>query len=172
MYKQFFVDTWPWWAGGISIGLFVFLLAYLTGQGLGVSTGYVNLCKLTLPVKKYKFFNTDDFKDIFNWRFFFVIGIILGGLGAGLAAGNYYADFRKGFEMMNQVFPGNTKYIALFIGGILVGFGARFAGGCTSGHSILGMAQLSPSSIISTICFLAAGFATANILYRLIGGVI
>jgi uncharacterized membrane protein YedE/YeeE len=71
--------------------------------------------------------------------------------------------------MLATIFPGYLKYIMLFIGGILVGFGARFAGGCTSGHGIVGNAQLALPSFISTICFMIGGFLMINILFRLLG---
>jgi len=72
--------------------------------------------------------------------------------------------------MMNLVFPGPVKYLVLFLGGVLVGFGSRLSGGCTSGHGIVGMAQGALPSITATICFMAAGFVISNLIFRLMGG--
>lgn len=163
---------WPWWAGGLAIGSFMFFFYVFTGNGLGISTGFVNLCKIALPTKNLAFFQKDAFKNVFDWKFVFVIGLIIGGLISNFWVEGMGGDFNftKGFTMMEQVFPGYTKYIVLFLGGILVGFGARFAGGCTSGHAMLGNSQLELSSFISTICFMVSAFITVNILFRLFGG--
>lgn len=166
------INFWPWWAGGLAIGSFMFFFYIFTGNGLGISTGYVNLCKLALPTKNLSFFQKESFKDIFDWKFVFVIGLVTGGFISNFLVegmGGTF-NFTKGFEMMNEVFPGYFKYIVLFIGGILIGFGARFAGGCTSGHAMLGNSQLNLSSFIATICFMISAFITVNILFRLLGG--
>jgi len=169
MFKTIFIDIWPWWAGGAAIGLFIFLFFIFTGNPLGVSTGCVNLCKITLPTKGMKFFEKEAFKNKFDWRFLFVIGLIAGGFLSITLSKDLTFNFDKGFTMLATIFPGYLKYIMLFIGGILVGFGARFAGGCTSGHGIVGNAQLALPSFISTICFMIGGFLMINILFRLLG---
>jgi len=169
MFKTIFIDIWPWWAGGAAIGLFIFLFFVFTGNPLGVSTGCVNLCKITLPTKGMKFFDKEAFKNKFDWRFFFVVGLIAGGFISITLSKDLTFNFDKGFTMLATIFPGYLKYIMLFAGGILVGFGARFAGGCTSGNGIVGNAQLALPSFISTICFMIGGFLMINILFRLLG---
>lgn len=170
MYEAIFVNTWPWWAGGLAIGSFIFLFFIFTGNALGVSSGCVNLCKIAFPTKNLKFFQKAAFKNIYDWRFLFVTGLVIGGLISSLVSGHFGFNFDKGFETLATVFPGSLKFIILFFGGLLVGFGARFAGGCTSGHGMVGNAQLSPSSFISTICFMIAGFIVTNLIFRVLGG--
>ncbi|HPZ09350.1 MAG TPA: YeeE/YedE thiosulfate transporter family protein [Candidatus Eremiobacteraeota bacterium] len=169
MFETIFVSVWPWWAGGVAIGLFIFLFFIFTGNPLGVSTGCVNLCKITLPTKGLKFFEKEAFKNKFDWRFLFVMGLIIGGLLSITLGKDLTFNFEKGFTMLATIFPGYLKYVMLFAGGILVGFGARFAGGCTSGHGIVGNAQFLLPSFISTICFMIGGFLMMNILFRVIG---
>jgi len=170
MYDIIFVSLWPWWAGGIAIGLFVFLFFLVTGQALGVSTGYVNLCKLALPVKNHSFFQAKAYDRSSNWRIFFLAGIFAGGCISAFAAHNAGFNFSKGFEYLAHLFPGPLKFAVLFIGGLFLGFGARLAGGCTSGHGIVGMAQLALPSLISTLFFMIAGIIIANLLVWMRGG--
>jgi len=170
MYQTIFIDTWPWWAGGIAIGLFVFLFFIVTGKTLGVSTGYVNLCQLALPVKKLSFFQSPAYGESSRWRLFFIIGMVGGGFISALAAHTAGFSLDKGFQAMAPVFPGPVKYLVLFLGGLFLGFGARLAGGCTSGHGIVGMAQMALPSVISTIFFMISGIILANLIFRVIGG--
>jgi hypothetical protein len=116
--------AWPFWAGGIAIGLFVVLFAWITGKALGVSTGYGTLCgRLSaLPT-----FRRKPYAD--PWRLWFVAGIPLGGLVSSLLAGN--ATWRPRIAAFEDLFgPGLlAKAAVLGAGGFLVGWGARRAGG-------------------------------------------
>jgi len=170
MDKELLTGIWPWWIGGPAIGIFMFLFLIVTGNFLGVSTGLVNLCKIGLPTKNMKFFEKDAFKKIYDWRFLFVAGLILGGFISMLLSGHISFNFNKGFETLGAIFPGYLKYIVLFIGGILIGFGARFAGGCTSGHSIMGISQLETASLVTTFFFMLSGFLVTNIIFYFLGG--
>ncbi len=152
-----FVTRWPFWAGGLAIGGFVLLFLLSTGKPLGVSTGFQDACEALTDASARR-----------SWRLPFIGGLIGGGLVAALlgglsptwAMGAFDATFGDSIALKAAVFTG---------GGVLVGFGARLAGGCTSGHGIVGMAQLAPSSIIATISFMIAGFATTHILLNALG---
>lgn len=146
---------WPWWLSGAAIGLFVPLFAWVTGKALGISSGYAEMCSLRPGPER--------------WKLWFVLGLPLGGaLGAWLGGGlSAHTTVTRIGDALNLGTAGQMALIAF--GGVLVGWGARRAGGCTSGHSIVGVAQGARSSIVATLLFLLAGLATANLLYRVIG---
>jgi uncharacterized protein len=149
---------WPAWVGGLSIGGFVLLFLYFQNQALGVSTGYLDVCQyITTPRQKA------------TWRLPFLVGIVLGGFISALLSGGLALNFSAGlYDLVASSLW--AKALLFTSGGVLLGYGSRVAGGCTSGHSIVGIAQLAPSSIITTLAFMATGFAVTNLLLRAVGG--
>ena len=99
-----------------------------------------------------------------SWRLRFLGGIVLGGLLAALAAGTWSPGFDAG---LLRTAPGWLQAPLLLVGGGLLGYGARLAGGCTSGHGIVGMAQLARSSLVATGLFMVAGAAVTFAVLRL-----
>jgi len=165
-----FVEPWPFWVGGIIIGLLVPLLYYYFNTALGVSTGYGNLVKIVLPARNLKWIKS-KFPETWSWRVYFIAGIILGGFISSVLGGN------PGFTSEMGVFTSAVQWPALltatyfFAGGVLLGLGARIARGCTSGHSIHGISNLHISSIAATILFLIGGVIAANLIrITLLGG--
>ncbi len=167
--KNIFVDPWPFWAGGILIGLLVPLLYYYFNTALGVSTGYGNLVKIFFPARQLQWIKT-NFSDTFSWRVFFIVGIILGGFISSLLSGNAGLTAEMGRFTDLARLPFAVNAIFFLSGGVLLGLGARIAGGCTSGHSIHGLANFHISSILVTILFLAGGALAANIVRVLLLG--
>lgn len=159
MIETLFVDRWPWWAGGLAVGLFVLVFVLGSGHLLGVSTGYADACSAVSDPKVRK-----------SWRLPFIGGIVLGGLLSVLLAGSYHPTVLMGLLDAELAPPLWAKALIFTGGGMLIGYGARLAGGCTSGHAIVGVAQLARSSIIATIGFMIAGMAVTNIMFRLIAG--
>jgi hypothetical protein len=115
-----FIRPWPFWAGGLAIGAFAVALAGLTGKGLGVSSGFGTLCSLVsgLPILRQR-----PFAD--RWRLWFLIGIPLGGLAATALAGKLYPKEPPRWLTGEHV----PALAVLFLGGLLVGYGARLSGG-------------------------------------------
>ncbi len=170
MYQALFVDTWPWWVGGILIGLLVPALYYFKNTALGVSTGYGNLVKI-ISRSKLPWLQGKKFADTWGWRVFFIGGMVLGAFVAGRLRGGpiLTPEMSLFTEVLNWPFLGSALYF--FSGGLFLGLGARLAGGCTSGHSIHGVANLHKSSIIVTIVFLIFGAIAAAFLRGfLLGG--
>jgi len=167
--QSIFVDPWPFWAGGVVIGLLVPLLYYYFNTALGVSTGYGNLVKIFLPSKNLQWIKS-KYAETFSWRVFFIAGIILGGLLSALLSGNFGLTAEMGRFTSIAQWPALLNALFFFAGGILLGLGARIAGGCTSGHSIHGIANLHISSILATIFFLIGGVIAANIVRSLFLG--
>lgn len=169
LFDYVFVRPWPFWAGGLIIGLLVPLLYYIYNTALGVSTGYGNLAKMVFPSQHLKWFQT-QFQETVSWRVYFIIGIILGGFLSARLAGRPLVISEMGQFTLIRGWPFLLNALYFFIGGLLLGLGARIAGGCTSGHSIHGIANLHSSSIIVTILFLAGGVVAANIVRILLLG--
>ena len=163
IYLKIFVDPWPYWAGGILIGLLVPLLYHYFNTALGVSTGYGNLAKIVIPSSKSLAWIKTDFAETLSWRVYFIAGIILGGLISAILSGKAGLDFGMGLLTEMTSWPAILYTLYFFVGGLLLGLGARIAGGCTSGHSIHGIANLHLSSIMATIFFIAGGVIAANI---------
>jgi uncharacterized protein len=167
--QAIFIEPWPFWAGGILIGLLVPLLYYFFNTALGVSTGYGNLVKISLPSRNLKWIKS-DYAETFSWRVFFIAGIIIGGfISARLADSPGFTLEMGRFTGLVQ-WPVVANAIYFFVGGILLGLGARIAGGCTSGHSIHGIANLHISSILATILFIIGGIIAANLVRAILMG--
>ena len=168
-------QPWPWYISGPAISIVMFLLLYL-GQGFGVSANLRTLCAIGGGGKFSNFFNF-DWKAQY-WNLIFVVGAISGGFiasyfltsnhpvqlstavltelehyGVVNAGTQFLPDELFSFEALLTVRGG----IMMVLGGFLVGFGARYAGGCTSGHAISGLSNLQLPSLIAVIGFFIGG---------------
>lgn len=153
------LQHWPFWIAGMAIGAFVPLFALASGKLLGVSSGYAEACALHKPAGKDR------------WKLWFALGLPLGGLAGALATGTLELQSTSAAIAENFHVVGAAQYLLLALGGALVGYGARTAGGCTSGHSIAGIALGAKSSLVATLGFMIGGFAATWILVALAGGV-
>lgn len=180
--------SWPWYVAGPLIGLFVPLLLLLTGKSFGVSSSLKHTCAATVPGTADYF--DYDWREKGRWNLLFVAGIVLGGvlavqlLGGGGPTGisaATKADLRAlGFSDFSGLVPPELfrwtslttlpGLATLVLGGFLVGFGARYAGGCTSGHGITGMATLQVPSVIAVAGFFVGGLFTTYVLLPLLLG--
>ena len=120
IFEALFVRPWPFWAGGLGIGLFAVGLAWLTGKSLGVSSGFGTLCSL---VSGLPLFRQKPFAE--RWRLWFLLGLPLGGLIAAGLAGSLVVKPSIALITGGSVPP----TLVLAAGGFLVGYGARLAGG-------------------------------------------
>jgi uncharacterized protein len=174
-------QPWPWYAGGIIIGLTVPLLLILGNKHFGISANLRHACAAFFP-GNIKFFRYNWKREI--WNVCFACGILVGGFLATryLSAGDpievnpaLMAELKNyGISDNSSLVPSELfsveniftprSMILLIGGGFLVGFGTRYAGGCTSGHSIMGISNLQLPSVIATICFMVGGFLMANFL--------
>lgn len=146
------MQPWPWWVSGILIGLTVPLLYLLAGKAFGISTSFQEMGSLCAPHSKWEYLSKFD-RAGHLWTLVFVAGI---GLGA-LVANNFLTP--EPVEFLPEMFRSPGGLLQLLVGGWLVGFGARYAGGCTSGHSITGISNFNWPSLLATICFFAGGLA-------------
>jgi uncharacterized membrane protein YedE/YeeE len=161
-------DPWPWWFAGAMVGLFLPFFYYLANRPLGVSTGYGNFCRMVVPHTRLEALNTKAYKDIFTWRVFFIIGIVLGAAMPKILAGDY--SLIQEFAKFNSTVTASVSLSALWFltGGILLGLGSRIGHGCTSAHTINGIPNLASSGFIASASFFAGAVFIANIIYRVI----
>lgn len=148
-----FASRCPWYVAGPLIGLCVVGLLWATNRPLGATGGFIDLVAwLRRPSAAPR------------WTLALLAGIVLGGFLSGLAAGSMALD--PGFAFFDRRF-GTTPGMRLFIlagAGVLMGFGVRIAGGCTSGHGICGTSLGSRASWVATAVFMATAILTANLL--------
>lgn len=149
--------TWNWYIAGPLIGLFVPLLLLFGNKLFGISSSFEHLCSIALPEIKAKVLDYNAIKN--GWKFYFVVGIVLG----GFISANFLSD--TDLALLPQDYYSLGGYIKLFIGGLLVGFGTRYANGCTSGHAITGISLLNPASIKATIMFFVGGLIYTWVTY-------
>ena len=174
-------QPWPWYVAGPLIGLTVPILLIMGNKSLGISSSLRQICAACLP-GKVPFFQYDWKKEA--WNLWFVAGILAGGWVAGhllRSPGPVRVDPALVREMGNYgvrvdggLIPSSLfnwgalltlkGWVLMVGGGLLVGFGTRYAGGCTSGHAIMGLSTLQWPSLVATLCFMAGGFFMANIL--------
>lgn len=169
-YDTVFVKTWPWWAGGLGIGLLVPALYLFFNTALGVSTGYGNVVKIILGNTRLKWLNSKDFADRWGWRVFFICGMVIGGFVSARLAGEPLATLDMQTFSASVDWPIIAQGLLFFTGGTLLGLGARIAGGCTSGHSIHGIANFHKSSVIATVFFLLFGVIATWLVRTLVFG--
>lgn len=178
---EFLTQPWPWWTAGIIVGLTVPALLILGNKHFGLSSNFRHICAACLPAN-IKFFQYDWKKE--TWNFFFVGGIIAGAAIAAFLLTNpdpiqIHPDLAGdlasyGVTRVEGLVPADLfswdnllslRGLLLMIGGgFLVGFGTRYAGGCTSGHAIMGLSTLQWPSLVATIFFMAGGFLMANLI--------
>ena len=145
-----------WYIAGPLIGLTVPLLLILKEKQFGVSSSYRFIwSKIT---RKPSYFNYNNMND--SWQFSFALGLIIVGISYHLSG--YETNVIATLDNIKTYIPTthfyDIKNWAIFLfGGILIGFGARWSNGCTAGHCIMGMSQLSKTSFIATIAFFLGG---------------
>ncbi len=154
-------DTWPWYIAGPLIGLFVPLLLIVGNKLFGISSSFEHLCTVILPKSRTDLlgYNYENNK----WKLYFVIGI---GIGAFITV-NFLSNSQ--IEFLPEKYDSVFGLIQLFAGGLLVGFGTRYADGCTSGHAITGLSLLNLGSLKSTISFFAGGLIYTFFSYFIFG---
>ena len=174
-------QPWPWYVAGPLIGLTVPVLLILGNKAFGVSSSLRHICAACFPAN-ISFFNYDWKKE--GWNLAFVFGIFIGGFLAvqllsnpseiviasatqndlaALGITNFSGLMPVEIFTVENIFT--LKGLIFFVlGGFLVGFGTRYAGGCTSGHAIMGLSNLQWPSLVATICFMIGGFVGTLVL--------
>lgn len=148
----------PWFLAGALLGLSVIAVLVTLNERLGVLGGYSELVERAIGKRRE-----------LGWKAWFVIGVVLGGLIFSLASGSRQAG--EGYGWLEQAL-GNDPLATgamLAAGGVLIGFGAKTAGGCTSGNGLSGCSFGSPASFVATGTFMTTAVGTAFVLRWLLG---
>ncbi|WP_298137264.1 YeeE/YedE thiosulfate transporter family protein [Flavobacterium sp.] len=178
--------TWHWSVSGFLIGMVMLALIYF-GKVFGMSSNLRSLCSMTGIGKKVSFFNWDWKAQ--RWNLVVVFGAMIGGYVAthymsdssnvainpitiekleklGIDAPN--AKLLPNTLFGNEIFQSPKMIVFLIIGGVLIGFGSRYAGGCTSGHAISGLSNFQMQSLKAVIGFFVGGLIVAHFVLPLI----
>jgi uncharacterized membrane protein YedE/YeeE len=178
-------QPWPWYVAGPLIGLTVPALLILGNKSFGISSSLRHICASCMPAN-VSFFKYDWKKEI--WNLVFVLGIFIGGVitaqwlisDAPIVVNPQLKEELASYGITNfsnlvpqdlmswEVLFSLKGVLIMVVGGFLVGFGTRYAGGCTSGHSIMGLSNLQWPSLIATLSFMVGGFIMANFILPLI----
>lgn len=160
-------DTEPlhWAIAGAVIGLITLTLLFVGSKRLGVSTGFENVCSLVVSAP---YFRREALLQSNSWRLPLLGGLLLGGVLSAVTSGGWEPFWDLGMFDADIGWGAPGKVVWMFAGGLLIGFGTRLAGGCTSGHGIFGLSNLELPSLVSTLSFMAAGVVTSNLIYRVI----
>lgn len=183
---EWILAPWPWYVAGPLIAGIMFLLLF-GGKNFGMSSNLRTMCTIGGAGKKVDFF-AFDWKSQ-RWNLVVVAGAIIGGfIAANLLSYDTAVDINPktvtilknlGFASAGEAYLPNELFAIealtdpksmgiLLIGGILIGFGARYAGGCTSGHAISGLSNLQLPSLIAVVGFFIGGLVMVHLLFPII----
>jgi len=174
-------QPWPWPVAGFMIGLTVPALLLLGNKKFGISSTLRHICAACIPAN-ISFFKYDWKNEA--WNLFFVSGILMGGFLGHTFLENPNAivinpdtvhDLKNiGITQFNDLMPHDLfswqqlftikGFVFILLGGFLVGFGTRYAGGCTSGHAIMGLSNLQWPSLIATVSFMTGGIIMTHFI--------
>jgi uncharacterized protein len=181
MLINIFTSPWPWYVAGPLIGLTVPALLLIGNKTFGISSSLRHICASCMPAN-IPFFKYAWKKEV--WNLFFVAGVLIGGFLvaqffnnpeavqvnpklatelSGYGITNYNGLVPVDLFNWQNLFTARG-FILIVVGGFLVGFGTRYAGGCTSGHAIMGLSSLQWPSLVATISFMGGGFIMANFI--------
>ena len=183
--REIITQTWPWWFSGGMIAAIMFFLLYF-GQSFSFSSNLRTICAAAGLGKKAKFFDFNWKSQ--TWNLVFLAGAIIGGfiarqfLSTGAPVQISPATIsdlaRLGIAAPASMQPAELfgldallsvkGWLVLAFGGLMVGFGSRYAGGCTSGHAISGLSDLQLPSLLSVIGFFIGGLVMTFLILPLI----
>ncbi|MFO8055036.1 MAG: YeeE/YedE thiosulfate transporter family protein [Bacteroidales bacterium] len=169
-----FTDTnWSPYAVGIGIGILSWLSFLISGKPIATSTSFARtggmIENLITGEKAEQRPYFKKIKLLINWQWMLVLGVVIGSFLSAIISGDLQTN--AWVPSLWASAYGDSAVLRVLValaGGVILGFGARFAGGCTSGHGISGTLQLAASSWVSAICFFIGGIITAHIIYLVI----
>lgn len=186
IFMEIFFQTWSWYISGFLIGLVMLLLIYF-GKSFGMSSNLQSLCSMTSLGKHFDYFKFDWKANIWNYI------VVFGAMAGGFVAVHFMSDpanvsinpktiaqlTQMGIEAPNgklmpqalfgdEIWSSPRSIFLLLVGGILIGFGTRYAGGCTSGHAISGLSNLQLPSLKAVIGFFIGGLIMSHFILPLL----
>lgn len=153
-------DQLPFWVVGPGLGLLVAGLFMVANEPLGASGAYVQASGLVRGRP-----------DVAKWRVWYFAGMFLGGLlVTQVLRSNSGGDLRTGYDALTATFSMPVVVLLVLVGGLLLGYGAAVAGGCTSGHGLCGISQRSWASVTMTVTFVTTAMIVSLIMKAVFGG--
>lgn len=165
--------SWSPYAVGIGIGILSWLTWLISKKPIGCSTSFARSAGMIEKLVRGPKVETKPYyqevQPVVDWQWMLVLGMLVGALLSSLLSGDFAWQWIP--DKWAAAFGTNVllRLVVALLGGILLGFGARWAGGCTSGHGISGTMQLAVSSWISAICFFVGGIVMAQLLFSVVG---
>jgi hypothetical protein len=178
-------NPWPWYVAGPILGSMVPLLFFLGNRSFGISSTLRHICAAAVPVN-IPFLKYNWKEEL--WSIFFAIGILLGAFVGTHVLSHPYQMSVSGatFDTLRALGVEETLgfvpddifnwsnlltlqgFCFMILGGFMVGFGTRYAGGCTSGHGLTGTALLQPASFVALFAFFAGGLVSTHLILPLL----
>jgi len=160
---------WSPYVVGIGIGVLSWVAFYISDKPLGCSTafarssGMLEMLFRKERTKERPYFR--EFAPVIDWEWMLVLGVVIGAFVSAISSGSFSLIWVP--ELWSSSFGPHAfpRLMTALNGGILLGFGARWAGGCTSGHGISGTLQLAVSGWVAVVCFFIGGVVTAFMIY-------
>ncbi len=146
---EWIMQPWPWYVTGPALGLMIPLLLLSTGKSWGISGSFRNINAMCAPRTKLPYLQFDWRSSA--WKVILAVGVVIGGFIA-----NYLLS-PEPVPFLPDIYFSVKGVLLLSAGGLLIGFGTRYADGCTSGHTLMGLSNLQMTSLIATICFFIGG---------------
>ena len=158
----------PYWVG-IGIGILSWIAFVLSDKPIGVSTAYAQTSgmiekALQGPQVETKAYYREYVPEI-SWTWMLVVGLVAGAFVSAVTSDDFHLQWVPPLWEGKFGYSPIVRWAAAFSGGVVLGIGARWADGCTSGHGISGTLQLIVSSWIAAICFFIGGVLIAHIIY-------
>lgn len=185
---DFFLQPWSWYVSGTAIAFILFLVNYF-GKGFGISTNLETMCTIMGAGKVSEYFKK-DWKER-SWALVMIVGLLIGGfISSNFLSTNTinlnpvtvqeladlgFQNAGKSSIVPAEIFSMDSLlsvkgFLILIMAGVCIGFGTRYAGGCTSGHAITGLSSFQLPSLIAVIGFFAGGLIMTWVLFPLIFG--
>lgn len=167
------LPLWSPYIAGAGIGILAWISFLVSDRPMGCSTSYVKTAGMLLSgvypshVEKSEYYR--KYTPEIDWSWLIVIGVIIGAFISSSLSGTFALSWVPPLFAATFSDSAIIRWGIALVGGILLGFGARWAGGCTSGHGISGSMQLSLTSMITTVFFFVGGIATAMVTFALFG---
>jgi len=165
-------EIWSPYIVGIGVGILVWLSFLLSNKAIGCSTAYARTIGMTEKLVRGKKVEEKAYYKKFipkiDWEWMLVLGVVFGGFVSSVLSGSFRVEMVP--MIWEETFGASVllRFVGALIGGFLLGFGARMAGGCTSGHGISGTAQLALGSWLAFIFFFIGGILAAFLIYGVI----
>lgn len=163
---------WSPYVVGVGIGVLSWLTFLFSDKALGISTAYVRTPALLEKVFRGKKVDRrayfQKYAPKIDWEWMVVAGVVIGAFLSAWSSGDFGWELVPSFWRDRMGASPVVRWLVALTGGIIMGVGARWAGGCTSGHGISGTLQLAVSSWLAALCFFIGGMATAMFLFHVL----